>query len=352
MNVVRVRHLIESALRTFELDLQGLCVLTEAASGYYVLTPMIAALGGAERVYALARDSCYGPVKKILRDTLDLASCWGVSDRIEVLESRTDQRIEQADVVTNLGFVRPLNAEFLRRLKPAAVIPLMWEAWEYRREDLDLARCRGLGIPVLGTNEHHPHLRTFEYIGPLVVKLLFCLDIEVFLSRIVVVGSGEFADIATTALLSLGAKVISIDSGSEGALRSRPCQEALRAADAMVVVESHQRKTLIGAQGEMTAEILHTLNPNLVVAHVCGGVDRDSLESMGLRCIPDRFAPAGHMSVATDYLGPKPLIELHTAGLKVGELMWKRKRVLGDARQVEAQLANECSFCQVLPETE
>ena len=34
------------------------------------------------------------------------------------------------------------------------------------------------------------------------------------------------------------------------------------------------------------------------------------------------------MSVATDYLGPKPVIALHTAGLKVGEAM-ARTRLAG-----------------------
>ena len=32
------------------------------------------------------------------------------------------------------------------------------------------------------------------------------------------------------------------------------------------------------------------------------------------------------MSVTTDYVGPKPVIDLHTAGLKVGEMMVRQRQ--------------------------
>jgi hypothetical protein len=43
------------------------------------------------------------------------------------------------------------------------------------------------------------------------------------------------------------------------------------------------------------------------------------------------------MSVATDYIGPTPLIKLHTAGLKVGESL-ARARLKG-LNGLEAELA-------------
>lgn len=348
MNLLRVHRLINDAIRTFSLDLNGLRILTEAATGYYALTPLIAALAGAERVYALTRDSCYGPATKVRDDTMELAHCWGVTDRIEVFCSRDDPRIKDADIVTNLGFVRPLDANFLRRLKPTSVISMMWEAWEYRPEDLDLGECRRLGIPVLGTNEHYPDLQTFGYIGLLALKLLFALDIEVYRCNIVILGSGEFCRITAATLQSEGARVIVADPGLEGVLKTERIQEALQIADAIVIVEHRNRKMFIGPRGDISAEELHAVNPALAVAHICGGVDRYSLGAVGLRCYPDRFAAPGYMSLATDYLGPKPLVDLHAAGLKVGELMWHKKQVLNDAKQIEQILAEEHSLCQCL----
>jgi hypothetical protein len=346
MDEARCRRLIDVAVDKFKLDLSGLVVLTEAATGYYILTPLIAALSGAQRVYALTQDSRYGKAVDVCDQTMALACRWGVSDRIEVLFSREDKRVEQADIVTNTGFVRPLDKPFLQRLKSTAVIPLMWETWEYRPEDLDLAECRRIGIPVLGTNEHHPDLQIFKYIGHIALKLLFALEIEGFRSEVVVIGSGEFAEQVITALRSVGANATLVMVSAEGKFDTDLMRQSVRQADALVVVEHHSRRMLIGCYSEISADELYSLNPSLVVAHICGNVDRKSLNEVGLRCYPDQFAPPGYMSVATDYLGPHPLIDLHTAGLKVGERL-ARARARGlSASQAEFTILKETPLAQ------
>ena len=58
---------------------------TEAGSNHYLLTPLIAALGGAEKVLVLTRDSRYGRADSIVRQLLDLAKDWSVDANIVVL---------------------------------------------------------------------------------------------------------------------------------------------------------------------------------------------------------------------------------------------------------------------------
>ena len=50
-------RLIHHAIAATRLDLKGLRVLSEAATGYRRITPVLAALAGADRVYAVGRDS-------------------------------------------------------------------------------------------------------------------------------------------------------------------------------------------------------------------------------------------------------------------------------------------------------
>jgi hypothetical protein len=137
-----------------------------------------------------------------------------------------------------------------------------------------------------------------------------------------------------------------LDTATDGTLKSDAARNALEEADALVVVEHHSRRELIGAAGEITADELCALNPALVVAHICGGVDRMILEKVGLRCYPDRFAPAGYMSVATDYVGPRPLIDLHTAGLKIGERLAYARRTDLSALQAELLVLEETTLAQ------
>ena len=318
MNEARAQKLLVDAAKKFGLSLGRFSVLTEAATGYFSLTPLLAAIGGSRKVYALSKDSIYGKRELVAERTMELAKHWGLSEQIEIVFSRDDGRLAEADIVTNLGFVRPIDAELISRFKKTVAIPLMWETWEFRPQDLDLALCRLRGIPVLGTNEHHPDLNIFAYIGHIVLKLLYELEIEIFRSNLVIVGSGEFASVASSTLSAAGAKIDLIDASK---LRTDRAKALIGCADAIVILEHVDRQKLIGEDGLITPQEIKTLNPALVVAHVCGTVDQQALDLAGIRYVPARLASAGYMSVSTAYVGPRPLIDLHAAGLKVGQAM-------------------------------
>jgi hypothetical protein len=201
-------------------------------------------------------------------------------------------------------------------------------------------------VPVLGTNEHHPELGTFRYIGMVALKLLFELELEVVGSRVVVLGSGEFAGVVASALVSAGA-VVQVVAPSE--LATGDAAALLANADGLVVVEHHDRRALLGRGGLLPVSELTTAAPALCVAHICGAVERDALVEAGLRCVPARFAPAGHMSVATDYLGPRPLIDLHAAGLVVGADLARAMLRGLSAYDAEVSVLRTCAFAQGFP---
>lgn len=139
LNVDRLRRLALRALDTFSLDLTGMRILTEAGSGPYVMTPLLAAMAGG-RVRALTRDSRYGSAKDVRAHTLDLASHWGLA--VDVVTDRTAEYFADADIVTNLGFVRPIDRSVIDVLPPTAVIALMFEPWELRPQTWTSRRAR------------------------------------------------------------------------------------------------------------------------------------------------------------------------------------------------------------------
>jgi len=346
-NIPRIFSSVKNTVKDFDVNLNGLNVLTEAASGYYMLTPIIAALAGAKNVYALTKDSQYGRAVDIAEATKLLANHWEVGERIKVLFSREDSEIAKADIITNLGHVRPLNKNFLSKLKSTAVIPLMWEAWEYRPEDIDLSECRRLGIPVLATNEESPSLKIFNYIGYLAIKLLFELDIEVFRSKIVVIGSGKFGDKTIEALKNAGSCAIYLKPEDLETSTQSQIYQILKECDAIVLVEHIYKKQLIGPHGFISANVLHDLNPGIVFVHITGNIDEIDVKSSGIFHRPEKFANAGYMSVTTEYLGPRPLIALHTAGLKIGEVL-SRARLAGYDRNSSIEKALKLEFAQLI----
>ena len=88
MEATRLVRLARSSVLDMRIDLRGAVVLTEAATGAYAVTPVIAALAGAEHVYAFTRPTRYGSVEEVARQTRELAAAAGVLGRIEL---RTDR---------------------------------------------------------------------------------------------------------------------------------------------------------------------------------------------------------------------------------------------------------------------
>ena len=66
-----IKNKIREAVKRLELDLSGKVVLTEAATGAYIVTPVLAALAGAE-VYAFTKDTRYGTVAEVRKNTMEL----------------------------------------------------------------------------------------------------------------------------------------------------------------------------------------------------------------------------------------------------------------------------------------
>ena len=141
LDLRRLIRLMSAAIDRCGLDLSGLKVLTEAANGAYVVTPVLAAMAGAD-VFALANGTAYGSSADIQKLTAELAGLGKVNDRLRLVYEKSPMLVGAADIVTNSGQVRPIDAQMVARMKPHSVVPLMYESWEYRSSDVDLEACR------------------------------------------------------------------------------------------------------------------------------------------------------------------------------------------------------------------
>jgi hypothetical protein len=353
----RSKRLVKDCLEQLKLDLSGLSVLTEAASGNYVYTPLIAAMANAREVIAVTRDSKYGKAKDISRNTYLLAKHFGIEkNRIRIAESLSPQIIGKADIVTNLGVLRPINKEFISKLKATAVISLMYETWEFREEDLDLHECWKRGISVLGTNEGHENLRIFEYVGHLCLKILLEAEIEVFRSKIVLVGNNTFGKDIIKTLSAADADVLWMTDTPEReveklggtkigcCLKESSVQSSIANCDAIIVNTYPNRRVAIGKYGDISSKRLKELAPGTIVIQLNGLIERESLDMLGITCLPSEEPKIGHMGWTLAYLGPKPVIALNSGGLKVGELL-ARARLKGLNRVQAEQEALRDYIC-------
>jgi len=309
---LRPTRLVDSmvaAITRCRLDLAGTVVLTEAASGAYVVTPVIAALAGARRVFALTRPTQYGSVADVTVQTMALATLAGVAERVLVVTEKSPTIVAQADIVTNSGHLRPIDAQTIGWMKPSAVLPLRYEAWEYRHTDVDVAAARLRGIQVAGTNERHPNVGVFPFLGVMAVKLLLDAGIGVYGSTILVLCDNPFAPYLGHGLAVAGASV-----------QICSClDEAQGAADTVLVALRPRTDPVVGTK---QAAIIAARWPNAVVAQFWGDIDRDALGGTGVAYWPETAPPPGHMTNFAD-AGPEPVVRLQAGGLKVAQVLLK-----------------------------
>lgn len=313
-NPARLLRLIRNAISFLEIDLSGLTVLTEAASGSFVVTPVIAAMAGAERVIALTRDSPYATAKEVIAQTEALESICCPGKGIEIHTQRSSALFAQADVVTNLGFVRPIDNQVVAAMKSTAAVPLMCEAWELRAGDVDVEACQKRGILVLGTNEDYPGLEVFAYSGWLCLKMLFGAGIEIHKSRILIVSSDKFGRVINELLVRVGVEVQLVPHLREIA------GEFLTTVEAVVVADYTRPELIIGPGGDVSAEHFAEIARGATVIQFAGQVDVQRLVDNGINVYPGVNLIGRRMARTLADLGPRPVVDLHAAGLKVGEL--------------------------------
>jgi hypothetical protein len=305
----RLVRLMSAAIDRCRLDLAGRTVLTEAASGAYVVTPVLAAMAGAH-VCALAAGTSYASSDAIRKVTTEVAELAGVTGRLEFAFRKEARYIRAADIVTNSGQVRPIDAKMVAQMKPGSVVPLMYESWEFRPSDVDLDACRDRGIIVAGTNEEHPDVDVFAYLGQLAIKQLHDVGIAIRGSRIVVLCDNSFGLHISRDLRKLDAEVSDVRRLTPDALA--PYCDAV-----LLALQPGKDRALTTVE----AELLRESAPGAVVVQYWGDVDRAALAAAGVPVWPEEEPHAGHMGVLPSAIGPEAVIRLQAGGLKVGELL-------------------------------
>jgi hypothetical protein len=320
IDALRAFKIIHRAIETLDLNLKGKTILTEVGSNNYIYTPVIAAMAGAKQVIAWAKDSRYGQADKIIEECTALARLLNVADVIIFRANKQPvEDIEIADVITNSGVLRPIDVNFVSHMKHDAVLPLMFEAWELREEDLDIKACKDKGIKVAGTWENHPEIKVFDYTGLLAVKLLLNAGIEIYDSNIVIWSNDHFGEIAKKTLKNLGAKNVWVTTKTDELYTILP------QLDAIYICNYNEESQFFGESGIFDLEYMISINNSFTLVHLYGNINAQFCKDNGLKLYPDRDGKAKLMTETLGYVGLEPLLRLQVAGFKVAECLLENK---------------------------
>ena len=318
----RIRRLIQEGIKKLELDLSGLTVLTEVGSNFFVYTPIIAALSGASKVLAWTKDTRFGTGESIVERCKEIIEKFNIDKKSIVfrINERPKSDIAQADIVTNLGMVRPISADFIETMNPGSVISYMCESWEIREGDVDINFAIKSGIKVGGTWENHPDLKIFDGCGTLCVKIVMEAGFEVYQNNIAIISDDHFGEVAERAFINLGASKVVIFKPDN---TYRITEQVW---DFVLIADYKTTNCYLGENGLLN-------DVRIPIVHLSGKVDLEFSKTNNYMIYPKEDGYSKRMTRTLADLGPKPIIDLHAAGLKVGESLVRN---------------NPCAFSQIM----
>jgi len=334
--------MMQRRIEALGLNLQGRTVLTEAATGPYVVTALLAAMAGAE-VYAYAADNRHSSAAQALAE---LDACWDdpalthLQSMVHPIPDLHPDVIRRANVITNSGNLRPLDRHKMAFAADDTVVPLMFESWEWRGDDLDIDYLRSRNIRVVATNERHPDVDVFGYLGEMAVQLAHRAGKALHNNRVVVVTNNPFGPYLVRTLSSLAAGTGVIDLGeNRGAYAGLDVQwlgdfpriddlGVFRDSVAVVVALYPFEQEWISESGPLHPAAVAGAFDVPVVLRFAGHLDVSSLDRHGIEFYPQQVAP-GHMGILPSALGWDPIIRLQAAGLRAAQAVLEGDLMVG-----------------------
>ena len=310
--------MIERSIKKLNVNLNGYKILTEVGNNNYIYTPLIAAMTGAERVFVYTKDNKYFKATDAINDCKKLLIDLNLNHKVEFVTDINIPLIE-ADIITNSGFLRPLNQDKLSKIKSNAVIPLMYEAWEIRESDIDIEFCKKKKIKVAGTFENHESIKVFDAVSTLAVKLSLEAGFEVFQNRIAIWSNDHFGAKSKEGFLNMKAETVTIYSDAQKLMND------IENIDFIFICDYDEQRNYFGHEAIFNVDKILELNPSLGIIHLYGNIDNDLLKSKGMKVYPDKKGFAMIMTETLAYVGITPIINLQVAGFKVAEELLKNE---------------------------
>lgn len=323
MNKQAIAQAIINLIEEFELtEGAGYRVLTEAATGAYASTAVIAAVAGME-THALTKGSRWGSPTEAVSQTEEL--------RLEVERLNGKPHIinyisrsslpEKIDIVMNCGAVRPIDASIAEAMSSHSCVALMFEDWELRESDIKLNELRRRSIPIIATRETHPNLNIFHWVGLASIELINRCVENPSEKNILYLSNSPFHDDVKKALEANFPNTVSspnyqlnfakISEWLQNFLRS----PAGKKIDGIFSCVYPFDKELLGIGGKYKIDLTEFTNrEGRFLIRLCGGVGRE-LSEQNIAIYPAYLEP-GHMAILLSEIGWEPILRLQAGSLR------------------------------------
>ena len=316
-----IKKEILNAINDLKLNLEGLTILTEIGTELFLFTPIICVLAGAEKVFAFTKTTNFGTIEEIQKKIITYSEKLNIDiSKIKITTKDNFFNYNDIDIVTNLGHVRPIDELFLSKLKKNTVISYMSEAWEHRKEDLNLESCRKYNIKVVATNEDHSLVNCFRETGLIALNMIFDAKISIFDANVLIISRDKFGLEIKKTLNNYSKNVILYNNFENN------ISQYINNLDILIIADYLYLDEIVGNKGLIIPKELKENSPYVKIIQYCGMNNISEIKKERISIFPEIELYPIRMSKTLAEISYKSVIRLHTAGLKVGEDLFKNKK--------------------------
>ena len=312
--------LIEQSIKHFQLDLTGLNVLIPASfSKEPALALLLAGMGGAKNIYVKSTELNSVEKTSIINDL-------NIKSNISFIDKETPQLLSSLDIVIKGGAIAPIDKAFISDLKENCVISILPDNLDfYNYEGIDLKACTERKIPVISVNPNDPNLMLNKYFAHSILKRCYDAGIEIFRSRILLIGNGDLLE-NTLSLLKLNGASVYAAYIDKPQIENYTLKH-LPDIDAVIVIDYPQSgELIIGNSGIIKIADLIELNPDVECIHFSGKIEANILKFGGIAVTPATtpgFIAKNTINVNKDEISLMALVDSTTASMKAAESLIK-----------------------------
>lgn len=304
-------ELIKQNIKTFKLDLSEYSVLMSPSPKETALMPVIAAMAGAKNVYVKTN-------KPLISDNITKEAEEFGFGNIKCVDNLTDELLFGVNIVVKGGETDNLDRTFLNKLNNKCVITLFPENVDFGdTEGIDMSPNVKETPYVVGIDPEDQNLNLYGYYSHLILKRCYEAGLDVYKSKLLLIGHGNLLDMSLQLLKAAGAVVYSCNvkksSDSSHLLKYMPELDGIIAMD-----YPSTSQQLIGSKGVISISDIVDLCPNIKLIHFSGKLEESSLTFGKLRCYPAKITQ-NSINLNIRELGEKGLVETATACLKVAD---------------------------------
>ncbi len=292
----------------YKPNLSGLNVLAPMIEQEPLLLGVLAGMAGANNIYV------YDPQLNINRDSA--LEEYGFS--LKFTGSVSPELLSGLNIILKNSQI-PLQGEKMGcYAKKSSVISMFPENMEFTNpQNIDPETLQRKDISIIGLDSQDTRLAMYQRFSHIIMKKCYNLGIDIFKSKILLVGHGDFLSCALSLLKSVGAVVYTYNTNTSA--DQSYVLKHLKDLDLIIAMDYPLTgRQIIGSAGVISISDIVDSCPFVKVLHISGKIETGSLKFGNIKYLPENPDQQG-LNLNMNELGERGIVELATLSLKIAE---------------------------------